>query len=314
MNIPNKLEGEIFKELHESFNTSGYYISNYGRLYSFKSKNYFRLKPRKTKYCVASLRTNSKKQVLQFVHRLVIVSFKGLSESIDLVIDHIDRNPSNNYLSNLRYATKSENSKNVGIKKITSHGMPVIKVNNETSETTKYESVSQLAKELNLTYKKVQTLCKNNSIYSDYTLQYLIEELEGEIWKEIEINGKKLSASNKGRIKRKRNSASYGSKNINGYFVISINKKCFFVHDIICETFIEPKPQLEYCVNHKDENPENNYAENLEWLSKGDNTRCYFNRSIQQFNLDGSLLKEYDGIKLASKVLGISPPDNFFLL
>lgn len=42
----------------------------------------------------------------QYVHRLVISAFKGIS---DLVVDHIDGNRSNNALSNLRYCTQRDN-------------------------------------------------------------------------------------------------------------------------------------------------------------------------------------------------------------
>ena len=38
---------EIFKPIHESFNCEGYYVSNFGRLYSTKSKRFLGQKPRK---------------------------------------------------------------------------------------------------------------------------------------------------------------------------------------------------------------------------------------------------------------------------
>lgn len=46
------------------------------------------------------------------VHRLVALAFLG-ERPEGMVIDHIDRNKSNNHFTNLRYATLSENSKNV---------------------------------------------------------------------------------------------------------------------------------------------------------------------------------------------------------
>lgn len=46
------------------------------------------------------------------VHRLVALAFLG-ERPAGMVIDHIDRNKANNNISNLRYCTPSENSRNV---------------------------------------------------------------------------------------------------------------------------------------------------------------------------------------------------------
>jgi len=46
------------------------------------------------------------------VHRLVYSLYHNISIPVDLVIDHIDRNPSNNKISNLRLVSPSENNRN----------------------------------------------------------------------------------------------------------------------------------------------------------------------------------------------------------
>jgi hypothetical protein len=46
------------------------------------------------------------------VHRLVALAFLG-ERPEGMVIDHIDRDKTNNHISNLRYCSLSENSKNV---------------------------------------------------------------------------------------------------------------------------------------------------------------------------------------------------------
>jgi len=46
------------------------------------------------------------------VHRLVAFAFLGGPEKKTMVVDHIDRDKSNNRLSNLRWATYAENNTN----------------------------------------------------------------------------------------------------------------------------------------------------------------------------------------------------------
>lgn len=46
------------------------------------------------------------------VHRLVALAFLG-ERPEGMVIDHIDRDKTNNHISNLRYCSLSENSKNI---------------------------------------------------------------------------------------------------------------------------------------------------------------------------------------------------------
>ena len=84
-----------------------------------------------------------------------------------------------------------------------------------------------------------------------------------------------------------------------GYKGIRLRHKSFLVHRLVAEAFI-PNPEAKPQVNHKDENKLNNYAENLEWMTKHENE--HYGTAIQrraekqskkvyQYSLDGKLVR-----------------------
>jgi hypothetical protein len=48
-------------------------------------------------------------QATKFVHRLVLMVFAPIEGMENLTVDHIDNNPENNHISNLRWMTVEEN-------------------------------------------------------------------------------------------------------------------------------------------------------------------------------------------------------------
>ena len=92
-----------------------------------------------------------------------------------------------------------------------------------------------------------------------------------EIWKDVVGYEQFYQVSNNGRVRRKRDhyelSQQIGS---GGYKQVALSKsgksKQISVHRIVAKAFI--KNEFNYpCVNHKDENKQNNNVENLEWCS-----------------------------------------------
>lgn len=125
--------------------------------------------------------------------------------------------------------------------------------------------------------------------------------------------------SNFGRIRRIRIVVQTRKKH--GYMQVSLKdsggaRKSLRVHRIVAEAFI-PNPEGKPQVNHRDENPENNRADNLEWATAAENTN-YGGRTARAAAKNGSktpvlqiepgtlkVIAEYPGQSAAAKATGI---------
>lgn len=102
---------EITDDMRPIPDYEGYYITDDGRIYSCVLKNFMQPVMDTGGYMIASLKKNTEQKRI-FVHRLVAEVFiENKPENYkDLCVNHIDGNPVNNHVSNLEYATLSENS------------------------------------------------------------------------------------------------------------------------------------------------------------------------------------------------------------
>lgn len=91
-------------------------------------------------------------------------------------------------------------------------------------------------------------------------------------------------------------------------------KKTFQIHRLVAMAFVDGYFEGA-TVNHKDENPCNNYYKNLEWMTKGDNNR-YGTKArrtgdkngypVEQLTLEGKHIAFYKSIKDAARETGCS--------
>lgn len=139
-----------------------------------------------------------------------------------------------------------------------------------------------------------------------------------EEWREIPGTNGTYSVSNEGRV-RSEDRVEYdkngrgvthkgqhiaGMDNGSGYYKVTITqhgkRKRFYVHRLVAEAFCE-KPKGCDQVNHKDFNPGNNRADNLEWVTNRQNfdyswERGRFRRTEQWVSRLRSSLEEKMGM------------------
>lgn len=100
------------------------------------------------------------------------------------------------------------------------------------------------------------------------------------------------------------------------YYVVNLRKNCTAnvsqVHRLVAEAFIPNIDNLP-TVNHKDGNKANNNVSNLEWASYSENnTHALVNKlryprqnRIFQYDINGSIINEFDSVSQASRMTGI---------
>ena len=126
-----------------------------------------------------------------------------------------------------------------------------------------------------------------------------------EIWRDKKYYEGRYQVSNCGRVKSLKRKNVLKEKILkpyvdkDGYLTVALNnpRKTFLVHRLVAEAFI-PNPDNLPCVNHKDENKQNNVVSNLEWCDRKYNQnygtrteKC--SKKVYQYTLDGELVREW---------------------
>ncbi len=106
---------------------------------------------------------------------------------------------------------------------------------------------------------------------------YTREQLCGEEWCEI-LGYDGYEVSNKGTVISYKGNGKYQKltpyPNVrSGYHYVKVKEKNFALHRLVANAFVEGRSEEKNTVNHIDGNKNNNYAENLEWVSQSDNNK-----------------------------------------
>ena len=104
----------------------------------------------------------------------------------------------------------------------------------------------------------------------------------------------------------------------NGYYKVSYQRKeggskAEWLHRIVALAFVDnPNPEKFNTVNHIDENPANNRADNLEWCNNSYNMRygkqfirrMFTRKPVSQYTLDGDYIASYASATKAATLFG----------
>lgn len=302
------MNNEIWKFIDDSEN---YKISNMGKVMSNKKSADFKiLKGNHTTqgYIVVGLQVQNKLKIIR-VNRLVAKLFISNPNNYEIV-DHINGNRMDNRVENLRWVSCSQNCLNSGIQSNNSSGVKGVyfcktfeKWIAHWQENGKTKSKYCETKDDAIQYRKQKVNEHYNlEYYSERTDQQFLftkesrviftnNELEKEIWKELEKSNGKYFVSNLGFIK------SFVINKINGlilkcnfnseYLVSTLNyegnPKEYRIHVLVAKTFIQ-NPNNYNIVDHINGNKTDNRVENLRWVSHHQNS---LNTNIAKDNTSG---------------------------
>jgi hypothetical protein len=282
LNIISTPESEIemWKSLSD-LKFPQYDISSYGRVRNSKTGKILKLNINQSNYHKVSLTDNNKIPTSVYIHILVAKTFISQRPSDEYTVDHIDRNPGNNYYRNLRWATKEQQSINRN-KRAKGIGRPVNQYNLDGTFIKQWITAAEAGTALGTKDqgRNISAVCRGKkNLTAGFIWRYVDEivSLDGEIWLHIPYTEYgDIYISNMGRIKLGSGRISYGSTTMNGYKSVSLknlqtNTNCnFLIHRLIMETFVGPQANLQ--VNHKDGNKINNKLDNLEYVTSSENS------------------------------------------
>lgn len=284
-----EFEGKLFTQIP---GYDKYYVSLDANIYGNTLKkgllklNYDRAK-KELDYVKINICDNNKQRKSLLLHRIVAETFIPRHESKEeLFVDHIDDDKYNNHKDNLQWLTTKENAakrKKPKLYKKTSWKVKFIPNDPDIKESI-FDGCKAVAEFFEITRQTIIDSCRRGTIIKDLDgyFEYIktVEDLLGEIWKNIVIDDKKTSyhISSEGRVKNKHGQLLKPMIANGNYLKVNISNKKHLVHRLVCSAFhdtIEGK----YTVNHKNGKRNDNRAENLEWADRFDQAKDQVERN-----------------------------------
>ena len=217
------------------------------------------------------------------LHVLVARAFLGPPPSNVHTVDHIDMNPSNNAVANLRWATPREQvlyshllnaSRSKAVDKRALR-VEARKVQNASSEWVVFESCNEAARQLGTSQGNI-CMCLRGKRHTAMGYEFRVVEEprdEHETW--VEVDG--VSVSDCGRVRTRRGHVHCGSGGAHKtYASVSVAGRQRYVHVLVARGFLGPCPSPRHTVDHINNNPRDNRVANLRWFTPEEQMRHSF--------------------------------------
>lgn len=230
------------------------------------------------------------------VHRVVKLTFHGAPQNTAAwQVNHVDGDKSNNRLSNLTYATCSENvlhSYATSSRLARGRPKPVMWRKAGSKVWTQVPSAKHAAAELDISPREVSRCCSSKAQANGHELEwapYGEKEQQGEEWRGMIdprsgtlVAGRMVSSS--GRTRLKDGSISQGVRQLQGYRTTHLQCDGSFrkeyMHRLVAAAFLGPAPSPHHIyVNHRDSDKENNGITNLEYVTAAQNVAHRYARA-----------------------------------
>jgi len=287
-----------------------YGVSREGDVMSFSTGRLMSLTTNTSKYKVITL-YDGIDHIPKFVHVLVAEAYLKKKDLKQTQVDHIDGRKQNNNLSNLRFATQTENTINAhrNNNNMQRSRKAVCKLDNDGNVIETYESITLAAQNNGL-----RTGTPITGFHWMYQNEEKKIELEiDEVFKKIdEIDGIRFNIyeiSSYGKVRNIKSQKFLAPETSTGYERFSLSSEDhdiahFFGHRIVAYFFIKKINDPKIVVNHIDKNKMSNHFSNLEWVTYSKNTLHSIGKKVCRIDKDtGDILRTYNSATCASKIL-----------
>lgn len=222
------------------------------------------------------------KTAYRYVHILVLSVFGPPKPSPVHTVNHKNGIVSDNRISNLEWATDSEQQKHAvatGLKKPQSNERKVTQIQLDGTFVAYFQNAYVAARSTGADQRKIHAVCKEErkthyGFRWEYSEELLEEpwELPGEEWRTC-VKAPNYEVSSLGRV---RNATKIMAQAANPYkhlsLVVDSKSQSLLTHILVAYTFlINDDPGRKTQVHHIDENKINNHVDNLMWCTPQDN-------------------------------------------
>jgi hypothetical protein len=303
----------IYKDLETS-----YEVSDKGRVRN--SKQYI-MKPRIDKYGYNTLKLyiNGGGRHIR-VHRVLLIAFNPIENMESMDVNHKDKNPSNNHLSNLEWCSHKENIKHSYTKERKNNSRSISQYTLDKKFMKRFESI----KVANISLGRKPTHsgiidCANRKIKT--SAGFIWAYNDNDIRKCAVPKGRKINGFPKyiitedGKLYSKKSKRFLKSRSDkDGYIVVTlcVNNKTYRkrIHIVVAQIFI-PNPNQFRVVNHIDGDKTNNHFSNLEWSTISKNTIHAYEtglnskgRTVSQYTKEWKYIRTFRSTREAGRALG----------